>query len=225
MNFVTAKSIEVARTRTAEELHKNVPPDWYYASIKRNLLQRYWHTRRFSEVGKLIEPTGGKILDIGCADGMFTHVILEKSNADKIIGIDVLKSSIEWAKKHWKSNKKIKFKVGDAHNLDFNPDTFDAVFALEVLEHVHKPEVVLKEIRRVLKKGGYAVFLVPSDNTLFNIIWFFVRKFWWAKIWDDTHIQSYRKNYLPKLAKENGFKINTERKFILGMLHLVKVRK
>ncbi|KKS10939.1 MAG: hypothetical protein UU67_C0091G0005, partial [Candidatus Daviesbacteria bacterium GW2011_GWB1_41_5] len=38
----------------------------------------------------MIEPAGGKILDIGSADGTFTKVIIEKSKATKVVGIDVL---------------------------------------------------------------------------------------------------------------------------------------
>lgn len=211
-------------TKTASELHERVPPDWYFRSIKENILQRYWHGRRFTEVGKLIDPTGGRVLDIGSADGMFTKVILEKSHAESVIGIDVLRPSVNWANKHWKAYPQMKFRVGDAHNLDFKSNTIDAVVALEVLEHVFKPSFVLKEVKRVLKKGGYAVFLVPSDSLLFRIIWFFWTKFR-GKIWKETHIQTYRNNYLPRLARQTGFKVEVSKKFILGMLHAVKVRK
>jgi ubiquinone/menaquinone biosynthesis C-methylase UbiE len=119
----------------------------------------------------------------------------------------------------------MKFKVGNAHKLDFKASTLDAVFALEVLEHVHEPINVLKEIKRVLKKDGYAVFLVPSDNDLFLLVWYLVKKFWWAKIWEDTHLQSYRNGKLTKLSKKAGFKVEKDKKFWLGMLHLIKVRK
>ena len=212
--------------KTASQLHENVPPDWYYASIKRNVFQRYWHKRRFSQVEKLIEPTKGKILDIGSADGVFTKVILDKSRASQIIGIDVLAPSVAWANSHWKNTKNMKFIVGDAHKLKFPANSFEAVFALEVLEHVFKPRVVFREIRRVLKKGGYAIFLVPSDNFLFNIIWGFVTRFWWARIWKDCHVQSFSKNNtLAHAAKKAGFKIEVDKRFILGMLNVVKVRK
>jgi ubiquinone/menaquinone biosynthesis C-methylase UbiE len=221
-----SKAYASGSTKSAEQLHKNVPPDWYFKSIKRNLLQRWWHKSRFNEVAAVTEKdTNAKILDIGCADGMFTNVIYQKSQAKEIIAIDVLESSVEWAKKHWGKNKHLVFKVGNAHELNFKDNTFDAAYALEVLEHVHEPITVLREVKRVLKPGGYAVFLVPSDNMLFNIVWFFVRKFWWAKIWDDTHIQTYRNNYLVKVSEHAGFEIEVDKKFWLGMLHLVKVRK
>lgn len=210
----------------AAELHKNVPPDWYFASMKRNLFQRFWHETRFKEVRKFIDPVQGKILDIGSADGVFTKVILDKSEAKEIIGIDVLETSVVWANKHWSKNKKMKFKLGDAHNLKFNNNTFDAVFALEVMEHVFEPQKVFKEIKRVLNKNGYVIILVPSDNFLFKIIWWFVIKFWWAKIWQDCHVQSFSsKHSLSKELEKSGFKIEVDDKFLLGMLNLVKARK
>ena len=212
--------------KSAVELHEHVPPNWYYQSLRVDPLQRYWHKRRFEEISKLIEPVNGTVLDIGCADGMFSKVILDKSKAQKLVGIDVLKTSIAWANKHWAKGGKMKFMVKDAHKLDFASSSFDAVVALEVLEHVHKPLEVLKEVKRVLKKGGYGIFLVPSDDLLFRVVWFLWLHFYprgW--VWRETHIQTYRNNFLPAICKKAGFKVEVDRKFILGMLHVVKVRK
>jgi ubiquinone/menaquinone biosynthesis C-methylase UbiE len=219
------------KIKSAKELHKKVPPDWYYQSTKLDFskwyspFQMYWHNKRFSVVGKLIEPSGGNVLDIGCADGMFTKTILDKSKAKNIVGVDVLDTSVRWANKHWKNNKKLSFKVGDAHKLKFKNDTFDAVFALEVLEHVYKPDVVLKEVKRVLKKNGYAVFLVPTDVWYFKFLW---DNFWTktrGSIWDDTHLHSYTNDDLVKLCKKVGFRVEINNKFLLGMLQAVKIRK
>lgn len=205
---------------------RQIPPDWYHQSIKEDFLQRLWHKRRFKEVTGVIERVRGEILDIGSADGVFSKVIMDKSRASGLVGIDILPASVAWANKHWQGSKKMKFRVGDAQKLEFANQSFSAVFALEVLEHVRSPLEVLKEIKRILKKGGYGVFLVPSDSLLFRIIWFFWLHFYprgW--VWKETHIQTYKNNYLPKICKKVGFKVEVDKKFNLGMLHLVKVRK
>lgn len=211
--------------RRARELYENTPPNWYFESIRVDFFQRIWHKTRFNNVSKVIEKVSGKVLDIGSADGTFSKVILEKSKASKLVGIDVLKTSIDWANKHWRDHR-MKFLVGDAHSPKFPKNTFDAVFMMEVLEHVANPKLVLKEVKRILKKGGFGVFLVPSDSFLFRTIWFFWLHFYprgW--VWEHSHIQTYRRNFLPKLCKSIGFKVEVDKKFNLGMLHLVKVRK
>ena len=217
--------------KAAAHLHERVPAGWYFKSLKVNPTKWYWypqwawHNLRFMNVAGLVEPTGGVVLDVGCADGVFTKVVLDKSKAERVVGVDVLKDSIDWAEKHWKKEKRMEFMVADGHKLPFKGAAFNAAFALEVLEHVADPGKVLKEIFRVLKPGGYAVFLVPSDSFLFKTLWY---NFWTktrGSVWDDTHIQSYTDNNLIKLAKKAGFRIEKNKKFILGMLQVVKVRK
>lgn len=209
----------------AVKLHKHVPPNWYYQSLKIDALQRFWHKTRFREVIKVSEKAE-KVLDIGCADGIFSKVIFDATKASFLLGIDVIKTSVEWAKKHWRDYEGMRFLIGDAESLNFNSNEFDAVYVMEVLEHVEDPLKVLLEVKRVLKKGGYGVFLVPSDNNLFKVVWWLWLHFYprgW--VWRDTHIQTYKGNFLPVLCKKAGFKVELDKKFNLGMLHLVKVRK
>ncbi len=215
----------MSKYQTAEQLHNRVPPDWYFKSIRHNPLQKYWHSKRFETIKRLSKDVkGGKVLDIGSADGVFTREILEATKADEVIGIDVLENSVDWANNHWKRNKKMKFQVANAHKLPFKAKIFDAVFALEVLEHLHNPESVFKEIKRVLKNGGYAVFLVPTDVVWFKLGWDFIWTKTRGKIWNDTHIQSFTNDELIKASKKAGFEIEESNKFLLKMLHAVRVR-
>jgi ubiquinone/menaquinone biosynthesis C-methylase UbiE len=212
--------------KSAFELHKDTPKGWYYKSIKIDPLQRYWHKKRFREVSKLIQEVNGKVLDIGCADGIFSKVIFDKTRAKGLIGIDIVPSSIDWARNHWKTIRKMKFRVGDAEKLNFKKNSFDAVFALEMLEHVNRPKEVIKEVKRVLKKDGYAIFLVPTDSILFRLIWFLWVHFYpRGYVWKETHLQTFRNNILPKICEQEGFIIENDKKFILSMLQAVKVRR
>lgn len=208
----------------AAVLHQNVPPDWYERGIKRNLGQRYWHFRRFSEVGKLIAPTKGTILDIGCADGTFTRVIFDRARPEALVGIDILPGSVKYSQNKFKTYKNTKFLVADAERLPFKNESYDAVFCLEVLEHVFSPKKVLGEIKRVLKKDGYAVLLVPSESLLFKVVWAI-----WLRtgggVWQNTHLHRYDRLKLGRIVEEAGLKINKEKSFLFGMLKAVKLER
>lgn len=209
----------------AADLHKNVPPDWYVRSIKENFLQRFWHNTRFREVGKLIELTGGKILDIGSADGTFTKIILDRSKADKVVGIDVLKGSVSFAKRRFARSKKMSFSVADAHDLPFDDKTFDVVSCLETMEHVEDPDRVISEMRRVLKDSGYALILIPAENILFRFFVWPLWTLWRGRIWRGTHLHQFTADQILRLLESEGFKVKENRKFLLGMLQAVKVIK
>lgn len=210
--------------KKAADLHKNVPPDWYARSIRENLLQRFWHLTRFREIGNIIEASGGKILDVGSADGTFTKIVLEKSKAQKVIGIDILPTSVSYAKRRFAKSKKMSFQVADAHNLPFANKEFDAVFCLETLEHVEDAEEVVKEMYRVLKNGGYMIVLVPSENLLFRTLW----PFWTmtkGKIWKGTHLNKFSSDQVLRVIEKSGFKIEKNHKFLWGMLQAAKAVK
>lgn len=172
----------------------------------------------------MTEPVSGSVLDIGSADGFFTKAIYDAAKPKQIIGIDVLKSSVAYAARRYRQIKAMTFRLGDAEKLKFPTRKFSAVFILEALEHVHNAPLVMREIYRVLKPGGYMVILVPSENWLFKLgwpIWTHTR----GRVWHETHLNFFNGSQLPQLVKVCGFKDIETHAFILGMLLLVKARK
>ncbi len=206
--------------RSLLEIHEDVPADHYDRGIKRNLFQKFWHLRRFNEVLTVIKPVTGPVLDIGCHAGTFTEQLLTKLNTKKIYGVDISNPAIQLASQ---KIPKGDFQVADATNLPFKDNFFDAVFCLEVLEHVDNPKKVISEIKRVLKKGGYAVFLVPSDNKLFKLVWALWTLYY--PVWKHAHVQSFAGNILEKYILNTGFKLEKIKNFNLGMLKLILARK
>ncbi len=53
----------------------------------------------------------------------------------------------------------------DLHNIPFEDDLFDVVICNHVLEHVEDDRKCMREIYRILKKGGFAILQVPVDYT------------------------------------------------------------
>lgn len=202
------------------EIHEDVPADHYDQGIKRNLFQKFWHSRRFTEVLKKIRSVNGPILDVGCHSGTFTKKIIEKLNNKQIYGVDISNRAIDLAKEKMPYGH---FEVASAEDLPFNENFFEAVFCLEVLEHVDDPKKVLSEIKRVLKKEGYVIFLVPSDNKLFKIIWFLWTLYY--PVWRHAHVQSFSGSILEDFISSMRFKIEEVENFNLGMLKLIVARK
>lgn len=207
-------------TKTLLEFHEDVPADHYDLAIANNIFQKYWHLRRFTEVDKFVTAVEGKVLDIGCHGGLFTSRLRKRIGSGKIYGIDISANAIKKAGERIPGGS---FRVADAEYLPFKNNFFNAVFCLEVLEHVDHPEEVLSEIKRVLKSGGYGIILVPTDNLLFRMTWFLWNLKY--KVWTHTHVQSFTNSKLENLIKKNGFKIVSLKTFHLGMLKLVKFIK
>jgi ubiquinone/menaquinone biosynthesis C-methylase UbiE len=89
-------------------------------------------------------------LDMGCGTGNYTAAIQQAINS--IIGIDLSRGMLNQARAKFPSLPLI---YGDITSLPFDSDIFDGAYAVQVLHHVRKKEIFLKEARRVLKKGAY----------------------------------------------------------------------
>src|SRR5213594_3567449 len=95
------------------------------------------------------------------------EIVAEKCKPTEVIGIDLAQESVAYSKK-----KRPDFQLAVAHaeQLPFGEATFDMVFCSEVLEHVDRPEKMLAEIRRCLKRDGYAIVEVPTETWFFKAI-------------------------------------------------------
>ncbi len=101
---------------------------------------------------------GGDWLDYGCADGGYTAALVG-AGARSAVGVDVLADRIEAARaKH----PGIRFRLAVDGALAFPDCSFDGVLMNEVFEHVADESMVLGEVRRVLRPGGWLVLISPN---------------------------------------------------------------
>jgi len=118
------------------------------------------------------------ILDYGCGTGITTMELAKK--AKKIIAADISKKQIEKAFEKSKHDNIIFVKISKF--APFEHETFDRIIAVGVLDHFAYPEKELKQLNKVLKKGGIISCLcfgtslgIPSqkflrrDNIIKNI--------------------------------------------------------
>lgn len=117
---------------------------------------------------------GLRVLDIGCGYGEQSLRLLE--GGALVCGIDIsqnyIDSLLNKVKEGGYQPDDYDFRVMDAHNLDIPDASIDLVVGRGILHHLDL-EVSLKEIQRVLKKGGRAVFQEPlSANPLLRFFRF-----------------------------------------------------
>ncbi len=134
-------------------------------------LRSYIFSSRKKYVCKFLAPTMGRILDIGCGPGVFTEELLDK--AGEVYGIDISEAMVETAKRRIEGQgieNRVHFSKGDIEALDLQDGFFDAVICIGVLEYLRDDNLALKELFRVLKKGGELVVSVPNITSPFTLI-------------------------------------------------------
>lgn len=104
-----------------------------------------------------------RLLDIGCGDGSFSVIL--KDFAKEVYGIDIAKTAVETSKK--KGIKAVQVDI-DEEGFPFENNYFDAVFAGEIIEHLHDTDNILDEIYRVSKPKGLCVITTPNLAAWYN---------------------------------------------------------
>jgi len=158
---------------------------------------------------------GMRVLDVGCGRGFYEMAISNIFSGVKVVGVDLNENYLSVGKNAVR-DKNVTFLKADATKLPFKSGSFDRVICSEVLEHIPDDEGVLKEIRRVLKRGGKAIISVPNKN--YPFFWdplnYILEHFfhthipshiWWlAGIWADHERLYTEEELLGKLGRVGG---------------------
>ncbi|NQU34573.1 MAG: bifunctional demethylmenaquinone methyltransferase/2-methoxy-6-polyprenyl-1,4-benzoquinol methylase UbiE [Bacteroidetes bacterium] len=110
-----------------------------------------------------------RILDIATGTGDLA-IELSKLNPEYIVGIDIAVEMLEIGKvkiRNKKLDNIIELKEGDAENLEFNDNSFDAITVAFGVRNFETLQKGLKEMYRVLDKGGIVAILEFSKPKAF----------------------------------------------------------
>ncbi|MFW6296074.1 MAG: class I SAM-dependent methyltransferase [Halothece sp.] len=112
---------------------------------------------------------GKYLLDLGCGAGENSVYFSQKGA--RCVAADYSPKMVEVALQLAAANGVVvKGCVANAIALDFPDNTFDIVYAANLLHHIPNPELALKEMHRVVKPGGKVCFWEPlKHNPIINI--------------------------------------------------------
>ena len=125
----------------------------------------WWYRgRRAIIAGELeqlsLEP-GAKVLDAGCGSG---RTLVDLARYGEVSGIELNQD----AAAHARTRGAYDVRIGRLEELPWEPDRFDLITCLDVVEHIPDDVHALRELRRVSRPGGWLLVTVPAYQALWS---------------------------------------------------------
>jgi len=177
---------------------------YFHGGIYRNYLgEANRRLRRFRdkmELMRTVLPSGGRLLDVGCASGFFLRVAKESGFEGQ--GVEISTIPLDYARKVMG----VEVFHGNLFDARFPDANFDVVTLWDTLEHLRDPQKVLTEIRRILKSGGVLVVETLNMNTLCCLL----LRGRWPLYAPPYHLFYFTRKTLKKLFFSTGYQLRRQ---------------
>jgi 2-polyprenyl-3-methyl-5-hydroxy-6-metoxy-1,4-benzoquinol methylase len=172
---------------------------------KRKFQYEFRETRIKKCISIINKLKKGSFLDIGCSTGEWGQLWM-KSGWD-VSGIDIDKEHLKDAE-----NKGLKTSYCDLNsdNIPYNDNSFDLIFAGEIIEHLIDTDGFITELYRCVKPGGFVLITTPNLVSFENRIRILFGKYpMWVdyRLQGSGHIRAYTPATLRKQLRTIGFSI------------------
>jgi ubiquinone/menaquinone biosynthesis C-methylase UbiE len=123
---------------------------------------RHW-IQLYDHVAGAVDLQGSTVLEVGSGRGGGTSFIKRYLKPARVIGLDLSKSAVDLSNGRHRIDG-LEFRVGDAENLPFEDNSFDAVVNVESSHCYPDLKRFLSEVRRVLRPGGHFLYADFRDR-------------------------------------------------------------
>lgn len=161
----------------------------------------YLHSREsriitFQRYLKIVETyvSHGRILDVGCATGLFLELAKEKGW--NVYGIEPSKWAVSYAQ------DTLNIRLGILEEVEFPREYFDTIILWDVLEHLLDPLSALCKLREFLKKGGFVFLSMPTIDSVYAKIF---KKRWRSLLRE--HLYYFSSDTIKKMLYKSGFEV------------------
>jgi len=122
-------------------------------------------------LSRFIDFSLGKILDVGCGEGGITIAFAKCTETD-VCSVDIDRKRVYRSKvrAHEEGCVHVNFVIADGLWLPFRDGVFNVVICNDLIEHVPKPNLLIKETYRVLEVGGIIYLSTPNKVSPLQII-------------------------------------------------------
>lgn len=153
-------------------------------------------------VNLLRKNSASKVLDLGCGNGAFTHLLHQQGF--KVEGFDGSASGVELARKHYPDIQFSQLDLVAGHIPEHYRNQFDAVVSVEVIEHLLLPRMLMKNAMQALKPGGLLILTTPYHGYWKNLALALTNGFdaHWHPLRDYGHIKFFSRQTLTQLFEE-----------------------
>lgn len=178
----------------------------------------------YEHIAEEIHVNGNsRILDVGAGRGYITLLLAARRPAASLTGIDFSATQVRVAERLRKRRgiDNCRFELGNAMNLPFEDNRFDAVVSVGSIKHWPDPQQGVAEMRRVLAPGRWAIISETdreaSGKALRRFMQRFTAWFFWDPVlfWGLRHIifdHSFSQQEMIAFARTAGFgEIRTEK--------------
>ena len=172
---------------------------------KRQIEQVYSNSDRILDVLKATTDVAGKyIMEVGAGSGRDGFDLA--GNGAKVFFLDYADNALRIIRQFaGEANGQVLLIKADAFRLPFKDDSFDVVYHQGLLEHFRRPEGLLAENYRVVKKGGFALADVPQKYHLYTAVkHVLIRLNKWFAGWETE----FSRKRLEGLFRRAGFSIH-----------------
>lgn len=166
----------------------------------------------------IIEKNDALILDVGCNTGMIGKEIIRKKQA-LVDGIDINEEALREAKKYYRKVFKRDLYGSD---LEIDAEDYDYIIFSDILEHLPRPDLVLKNSRKYLKENGKIIISLPNVARLEIRLGLLLGKFDYSPgILSEDHLRFFTKKSAVEMIRKCGYEI--ENIVPTGLGHMIKI--